>query len=197
MSILDIFRGRPSEPGDGASVSSRTHVLLFDDPKSTLEAVRHLRRHGFAIEDVLSPFPVHGLEEALEMPQTRLPWATFVGGLAGLTLALAMQSWVHAVDWPLNIGGKSNLALASQVPVAFELTVLLAAIGTVGALFVLLRLFPLGARTRSPEIPDPRVSDDLFAVLVAETSGAFDARRYDEACDELSPVERVDGWRIR
>ncbi len=197
MSFLDALRGRRSETLDGANHTCRTHVLVFADPPTTVEAVRCLRERGFTVADVLSPFPVHGLDEAMGARETRLPWATFVGGTAGLILALAMQSWVHAVDWPLNIGGKTNLALASQVPVAFELTVLLAAFGTVGALCLLLRLFPFGRRLRSLQMPDPRVSDDLFAVLVSESSASFDIRRFDEACEALDPVERLDGWRVR
>ncbi len=182
---------------DGASQTLRTHALMFDDPHTTLCAVRTLRERGFTVEDVYSPFPVHGLDEALGMPDTRLPWATFVGGVSGLSLAVLLQSYTHAVSWPLNIGGKSNLAGLAQGPVTFELMVLLAAFCTVGALFILAGLFPLGRKVRSPQLPDPRVSNDLFAVLVAEKSGAFDPKQFARVCDEIAPVSLVEGWRVR
>src|SRR3990172_1262170 len=94
----------------------RVHALVFDDPTRTLAAVKRLRAEGFDVGDVHSPFPVHGMEEALGMRPTRLAWATLIGGLAGGSLKLLFQSWVHIVDWPMNIGGKPDFSLPALQP---------------------------------------------------------------------------------
>ncbi|MCK6590626.1 MAG: DUF3341 domain-containing protein [Polyangiaceae bacterium] len=184
--------------GHGAMVpsSARTHVLLFDDPGRTLHAVKKLRAAGFDVEEVYSPFPVHGIDEALGLAETRLPYATLAGGALGLALAVAFQVWVHTKSWPLNIGGKSNLALPGLIPVIFEVTVLLAAIATVGTLLARNRLIRPG-EVAPDRAPHPRVTDDRFAVLVPETSGSFSMARFNALCEELRPVERKDSWRIQ
>jgi hypothetical protein len=173
----------------------RVHLLVFDDPETTLHAVRRLRREGFDVGDVHSPFPIHGIEEALGMRPTRLAWATLIGGLLGGSLKLIFQTWVHVVDWPMNIGGKPDVSLPALVPVTFELTVLLAAFFTLGALFLRRRLYPRPRPERAPRQPHPRVTDDRFAVLVLEHDAAFSARRFRTVAAELGAEEVVEGWR--
>jgi hypothetical protein len=163
------------------------HWLVFDDPQQTLSAVRTLRGEGFEIADVHSPFPIHGIEEALGWRETRLPYATFVGGAIGLAIAGLIQLWTHAVDWPLNIGGKSNLAIPALVPVAFELIVLLAAFATVGGLLYKGRLFPTTDARRPKRQPISGVSDDRFVVRVVERDGSFSARAFAQTCKRLGP----------
>ena len=171
------------------------HALVFDDPERTVAAVRALRGAGFVVPDVHSPFPVHGLEEALGLPPTRLALATLVGGLLGGSLKLFFQSWVHIVDWPMNIGGKSDTALPALVPVTFEITVLLAAFATLGTLFLRRRLFPRLVPAPAPRQPHPRVTDDRFAVLVVERDASYAPDRFRGLCQTLRPVEVVEDWR--
>jgi hypothetical protein len=176
--------------------SMRTHVLFFEDPGKTLEAVKKLRASGFEIEEVHSPFPVHGIDEAMGLEESRLPWATLVGGIIGLSIGIALQVWIHTQNWPMNIGGKSNLAGPALIPVIFELTVLFAAFATVGTLIARSRLFRPG-EVPTDQLPHPRVTDDRFAVLVPEAGGSFSMARFDALCEELRPVERQDSWRMR
>ena len=173
----------------------RHHVLVFDDPERTLAAVKVLRSLGYEIGDVHSPFPVHGLSDALGLPPSRLSRATFVGGVTGLSLAVFLQLWTHARDWPLNIGGKTNLAGPALVPVAFELTVLLAAFGTVGALVVLGRLVPSLTGKAPASQPVKRVTDDQFAVLVVEQDASFSPAAFAQVCERLEPVQIRLDWR--
>jgi hypothetical protein len=172
----------------------RVHVLVFDAPEPTLGAVGRLRQAGFEVADVHSPFPLHGAEEALGLRPTRLALATLVGGLLGGLGKLLFQGWVHVVDWPMNIGGKPDVALPALVPVTFELTVLGAAFATLGAFLFRRRLFPRLAAM--PRLPDPRVTDDRFAVLVVERDGSFSAERFHALCSALHPLEVVEGWRV-
>jgi len=168
-----------------------THLLVFDDPSRTVDAVRRLRAAGFTVADVHSPFPLHGLEEALGWPETRLPYATLAGGVLGGGLALSFQAWTHARSWPLDIGGKPYFALPAYVPIGFELTVLFATIFT---LVALVRLAWVYARRRSDALAVTRlrVTDDRFAVLVSEGTEGFSVEQFRKLCDELSPIECIE-----
>jgi len=139
-------------------------TLLLTEAEQVVTAVRRLRSAGLAVREVYSPFPIHGLDDALELRETRIGWATLVGGLTGGTLALGFMAWTHAIDWPRNFGGKTLWALPALVPVTFELTVLLAGLATFWAL--LWRTARSPGREAIPPPQDPRVSDDRFAVLL-------------------------------
>ena len=165
----------------------RQHGLVFDDPEVTLDAVKQLRAAGFEIADVHSPFPVHGINEAIGLPPTRLPWATFVGGSIGLSIAAFLQLWTHASDWPLNIGGKTAFAIPALVPVTFEVIVLLAAFATVGGLLVRSKLRPTTDPGRPTEQPTRRVTDDRFVVLVMERDASFSVSEFDRMVKVLRP----------
>jgi hypothetical protein len=173
----------------------RTHRLVFDDPRRTLEALRALRAEGFDVDDVYTPYAVHGMDEVLGLPESRLGLATFAGGLAGCVIAFGFQIWTHAIDWPLIIGGKSPLALPAQVPVSFEITILFAALATVGALLVRRRLFPRLA-IAPPGQPSPAVTDDRFVILVVERDGSFPPSRLGEIAVSFGAVEPVEAWRV-
>ena len=185
---------RPHDPR--VPERGRLHMLVFDEAEVTVEAVRRLRREGFDVADVHSPFPLHGVDQALGLRPTYIALATLLGGLAGGLGKLGFAAWVHTVDWPMNIGGKSSLALPALIPVTFELTVLLAAFGTLGALFVRRRLYPRLVAAPAPQQPHPRVTDDRFAVLVVERDGAFAPDTFRHLCEALRPVEVVRDWRV-
>ena len=174
----------------------RVHTVVFDDPEAALNAVRGLRKRGFEIPDVHSPFPIHGMDEAMGLRETRLPWATFIGGLMGISLGLGFQIWTHAVDWPLNIGGKTNIAWQALVPISFEVTVLLAAFATVITLFIRGRLF-VRVRPEAPmSQPHQGVTDDRFVVLVKESDGSFSPDRFHALCKQLGAQEVVEAWGV-
>lgn len=143
---------------------------IFDDEKKVIAAVRAAEAAKIPVHDVYTPFAVHGLDEAMGIRRSRLPWVCLVvGGLAGM-FALGFQSWALAVSWPLNIGGKPFLAIPAFVPVTFEMTVLLGGLATVAAFLARCGLFP-GKRARSP---DPRVTDDRFLLAVARRDASID-----------------------
>lgn len=173
----------------------QVHALSFDDPFRTLEAVRRLRDEGFEVFDVHSPFLVHGMADALGLRPSRLGWATFLGGLLGGAVAFGFQIWTHAIDWPLVIGGKSPLALPAQVPVGFELTVLFAALATVGGLLAKRRLFPR-VESRPAAQPHRAVTDDRFVVLVVERDAGFSPAHFRALLSSLGPIEVSEGWRV-
>jgi Protein of unknown function (DUF3341) len=145
-------------------------VGVFDNEEVTISAVRKIRGKGVKIHEVFSPFPVHGLDEVLGYKRSRLPLAAFLFGMTGTGLALTMQIWMMGFDWPMIIGGKNHASLASFIPVTFELTVLLAALGMVATFIITSDMKPY----RWPRQFDVRSTDDkhVMAIDLAE-NGKF------------------------
>jgi hypothetical protein len=137
-------------------------VGVFDNEELVTNAVRKVRSGGVKIHEVYSPFPVHGLEEVLGYKRSRLPIAAFLFGLTGTSLALLMQIWMLGYDWPMIIGGKNFVSLASFIPVTFEMTVLLAALGMVGTFMLVSDLKPY----RWPRQFDVRSTDDKHVMAI-------------------------------
>jgi hypothetical protein len=167
-------------------MSRRVLVVAFDDEQRLLAALRHAREARHEVLDVHAPYPVHGLPELLGERPSRLPWACLAGGLVGLGFGWALQVWTSVHDWPLNVGGKPLDSAPAFVPVAFELTILLAGLGVVAAFF-------LAERRRTPAPPAAcavRATDDRFVVSIGARDATFDgdamSRRFREefgACE--------------
>ncbi|NBW32608.1 MAG: DUF3341 domain-containing protein [Cytophagia bacterium] len=142
---------------------TKKYILgLFRDEEPLLHAVNELRKEGNKIHEVYTPFPVHGLDDALGYKRSRLPRAAFLFGCLGGTLGLSMQAWMLGVDWPMNIGGKPALAWVDFVPVTFELTVLITALGMVATYLVASDFIP----GNEPKMPDPRITSDVFCIAI-------------------------------
>jgi hypothetical protein len=150
---------------------------VFDSEENILAAANAARRAGYPVQDAFTPYPVHGMDHALGLAPSPLPKYCFRFGTAGLLLTLAFQYWVSLYDWPMNIGGKSFNASPALIPVAFELTVLFASLGTVASFLALRRMSPM----KKPALPDLRGIDDRFVLTMrlhgegagAETMGRF------------------------
>jgi hypothetical protein len=148
-------------------------VASFDDAGTLLRAVRRTRAAGVAIHDVFAPTAVHGLDEAMGLRRTRLPWVTLLAGLLGLSFALVFQYYTAVFDWPLNVGGKPENTTLAFVPICFELTVLIGGLGTAGAFFLRARLYP-GKRE---ELPVLGVTNNVFALVVRAPEDGEAAQR--------------------
>lgn len=141
----------------------KQYVLgVFDNEDTLLHAVHEVRHSGVNIHEVFSPYPIHGLDEALGYSRSRLPIAAFMFGATGFSCALTMMFYMLKFDWPMNIGGKPNGPLPDFVPITFECTVLFAAFGMVGTFLVASGLFPWA----TPKIFDVRSTDDKFIMAV-------------------------------
>lgn len=137
-------------------------VGIFDDEDILLEGVEKVRGNGVKIHEVYSPFPVHGLDEALGYKRSRLPMAAFLFGMTGTSLALTMQIWMLGYDWPMIIGGKNFASLPPFIPVTFELTVLLAALGMVATFMIVSDMKPY----KWPRQFDLRSTDDKHVMAI-------------------------------
>ena len=158
---------------------------VYNHEKNVLESVKLIREKGLKIDDVLTPFAVHGMEEALGWNRSRIPVAGFICGATGAVTALLGMSWVFVVDWPINFGGKPHFALPAFIPIIFELTVLFAAIGMVAAFLISCNLWP-GVKKR---VLDPRSSDDKFVISFDITSNNVDVKAIKKALKESGAVE--------
>lgn len=169
-------------------MSRRLLTGTFVREADVLGATEAARTRGYQIVDVFSPYAIHGLDRAMGLAPSRLTWACFAGGVTGLSIAVALELWTSAVDWPLDVGGKPLASLPAFVPVAFELTILLAGLTVVAATFLRCGLVP----GRRAELPIPRVTDDRFAVVLLENDAAFsasDARALFEQFGAVSVAE--------
>src|SRR5436189_6283267 len=103
---------------------SRRIYGVFDDEGALMDAIPVLKAKGVKCVDAQTPFAVHGLEKALNIPRTRISIASFMYGTTGLALAFLMTWYMMIHDWPINIGGKPNfffyLNLPAFIPVCFE-----------------------------------------------------------------------------
>lgn len=137
-------------------------VGIFDDEDVLIHAVENIREKGVKIKEVYSPFPVHGLDEALGYRRSRLPIASFMFGITGTSLALFTQIWMLGFDWPMIIGGKNHVSLPPFIPVTFEFTVLLAAFGMVGTFLIVSDMKPY----KWPRQYDNRSTDDKHVMAI-------------------------------
>ena len=169
---------------------TRDFVLgVYDDEDVLLKAVGKVKEAGIKIDEVYTPFPVHGLDEELGYKKSRLPIAAFMFGALGTTLALTMQIWMLGIDWPMIIGGKNFVALPDFVPVTFELTVLLAAFGMVGTFLVSSDLKPW----KDPKLLDIRITDDKHIMAIDLGSNkSVDADKIGSVLKDSGAVEVND-----
>lgn len=169
--------------------ASKDYIVgLYNDEDVLMEAVHKVREKGIKIDEVYSPFPVHGLDEALGYSRSRLPIAAFLFGLTGTILALLMQIWMMGIDWPMIIGGKDYAPIPIFIPVTFELTVLLASLGMVGTFFVVSNLKPYG----KAKIFDLRSTDDMHVMALNLGTNAFPVDQLREALRDSGAVEVND-----
>jgi ActD protein len=145
-------------------------VATFADSRALVEAVATVRAHGFKVYDVYTPCPVHGLDEAMGIRPSRLPYVTLAAAALALAATVAFEFYAAVFDWPLNVGGKPDNSTLAFVPIAFEMTVLAGGLATAAAFLLNSRLFP-GAM---PAVAAPGVTDDRFAVALRWRPNVFD-----------------------
>lgn len=146
----------------------------FETAQQIYHACEGVRDAGYTHWDAHTPFPVHGLDGAMGLPKSKLPWIVLAAGLTGLAGATALQWWVHAVEYPLVISGKPFFALPTYVPVMFELTVIFSAFAAVIGMLALNGLPKMNHPLFTSERFD-RASDDRFFISVESRDARYDA----------------------
>ena len=146
----------------------------YDTPGELVEAARKVRDAGYTEFDCYSPFPVHGIDEAMGIKRTILPVLIFGGGFAGTIGGLLLQWWCNAYSWPWNISGKPTWSIPANIPIAFETTILLAVFTSFFGMWILNKL---------PQVWHPffrnerfnHVTDDAFLLGIEARDRRFDA----------------------
>ena len=159
----------------------------FDGPESLRAAAARVREAGFTRWDAHSPFPVHGIERAMGIRLTRLPWVALGGGVTGGAAALLMQWWMNAVNYPLVISGKPLFSLPANIPIMFELIVLFSAFGAFGAV-LMLNLLPQFWHWAFAGQAFQRVTTDGFFISIEAADPTFDPVETPALLASLGPV---------
>lgn len=165
----------------------------FETPDSIIHAAEKVRDAGYEKWDVHTPYPVHGMDAAMGLTDSRLGWIVLLCGLTGVTAAVTMIQWMNGYDYPLVIGGKPPDAIPSMVPIMFELTVLLASFG---AVFGMLGLNEL-PKHHHPVFYSDRFesfSHDKFFISIEVEDKKFDEKKTRELLESAHPshVELVE-----
>ena len=177
----------PADPGRaGSGLKPRRLLAEYDTTTDVIHAAETLRDAGYKSFEAHTPFPVHGMDAAMGLADSRLGWIVLVCGLTGVTSAWVMMFWMNGIDYPLIIGGKPPDALPSMVPIMFELTVLLSAFGAVFGMFGLNRL---------PQHHDPifysdrfaAFSNDKFFISVESGDPKFDVNKTRQLLEKTRP----------
>ncbi|MFK2819365.1 DUF3341 domain-containing protein [Flavobacteriaceae sp. LMIT009] len=141
------------------------HAIYTDDDV-LMSAVKKVKAEKHHIEEIYTPFPVHGLDKAMGLAPTRLAITAFMYGCLGLTVAITMMNFIMIEDWPQNIGGKPSFSylenMPAFVPIMFEMTVFFAAHLMVITFYLRSRMWPF----KKAENPDPRTTDDHFLMEI-------------------------------
>ncbi|MGY6562308.1 MAG: DUF3341 domain-containing protein [Luteibaculaceae bacterium] len=171
-------------------MSKKFIYAMYDDEEILLKGAKSLVGKGIKINDVYSPFPIHGIDPVIGIKQTRLAIVSFMFGVFGLTLAIIGIRYFMIIDWPMNIGGKPSFSfienVPSFVPVMFEFTVLCAAHGMALTYLIRNKTLPFMPATN----PDPRTTDDKFVIeLTAEDNSGFSDEELREMLKETGIIE--------
>ena len=174
-------------------------VAEFDTTDSILHAAERTTAEGYTKHDVYSPFPIHGIEEKLAQPYTRLPWLVFAVGATGGIGGFALQTWTSTVDYPLNIGGKPLFSWPAFIPVTFECTILFAAFAAVIGMLLFNRLpQPFHPVFDTPDFE--RASVDRFFLEIRASDPCFEPAETRAFLESLGAVRVSDveapepGW---
>ena len=147
-------------------MASKVIQALYTDDDVLMHAVKKVRAEHHHIEEVYTPFPVHGLDKAMGLEDTRIAITSFMYGCLGLTVAIVMMNYIMIEDWPQDIGGKPSFSYLANmpafVPIMFEMTVFFAAHLMVITFYLRSRMWPF----KKAENPDVRTTDDHFLMEI-------------------------------
>ncbi|RLD30321.1 MAG: DUF3341 domain-containing protein [Bacteroidetes bacterium] len=147
--------------------SSKVIQAIYNDDDVLMAAVKKVKAKRHHIEEIYTPFHIHGLDKAMGLAPTRIAITSFIYGCIGLIISVLMMNYMMITDWPQNIGGKPSFSyienMPAFVPIMFELTVFFAAHLMVITFYLRSKMWPF----KKAENPDPRTTDDHFLMELA------------------------------
>ena len=153
---------------------------LFTTPDEAIRAASEVSKAGYTKFDVHTPYPVHGMDGAMQVKISKVGYFAFFFGLTGALTAILLISWVTLSDYPLVIGGKPFWSWPAFVPVSFELTVLFAAVFSTVAMIIFYFKFPNNAHPLHDTPYMKRVSSDTFGITIEANDPQFDENKVKE-----------------
>ena len=162
----------------------------FDSAQALLDAAHRVRAAGFTKTDAYSPFPIHGLDEAIGFREHLIPKIVLAAGITGALAGYGLEVWTQVIAYPMNIGGRPYFSWVSFIPPAFETTILFAAFSAVIGMLVMNGL----PQPYHPVFNVPRferASQDGFFLAIEATDPKFDADATKQFLASLHPREVV------
>lgn len=163
-------------------------AATFNTPDEIINAAKKVSGAGYTHFDVNTPYPVHGMDDAMKLKSSKLGFVTLVMGLAGASIALLFMYWSLSIDYPLVIGGKPYFALPAFIPVTFEMTVLLATVSTVLAMIMLFFQLPNNKHPLHDTKYMKSVSNDKYGILIETNDDKFDEKEVENFLKNLKPL---------
>jgi hypothetical protein len=163
-------------------------VAVFEHPGQIMHAAERIRDAGFKRWDVITPFPIHGMDQAMGMGRSKVPFFAFIGGMTGFLGGNAMIAWMNAINYPLIVHGKPYYSPLVAFPVSYELTILLAAFGSIIGMFIMNRL-PMHYHPVLKWDKAHYGSDNKFLLIIEASDPKFDRKRTQELLASLGSTE--------
>jgi hypothetical protein len=174
--------------------ASKVIHAIYTDDDVLMSAVKKVKAEKHHIEEVYTPFPVHGLDKAMGLAPTRIAITAFIYGCVGLIVSIVMMDYIMIQDWPQDIGGKPSFSylenMPAFVPIMFELTVFFAAHLMVITFYLRSRMWPF----KKAENPDVRTTDDHFLMEIAvhNNEDSLTALLEDTGAVEINIVDKEE-----
>lgn len=165
---------------------------IFNDPDAITNAAKKTAEKGYEKFDVHSPYPIHGMPNAMKLGRSQLGYAALIFGLTGVLTAFLVTFWMSAIDYPLIIGGKPFYAFPKYVPIMFEVTVLAASIGTVLTMLFFFFKFPNNSHPLHDTDYMRKVSSDKYGIAIQADDEKFNEAEVRNYLQELGASEIED-----
>lgn len=163
-------------------------VAVFETTGAIYRAAEKVRDAGFKRWDVITPFPIHGLDDAMGLKRSFVPVFAFVGGMCGFFGGMLMIAYQNWIDYPMVVHGRPYFSPLSSFPVAYALTILLAAIGSIIGMFIMNRL-PMHYHPVLKWDKAHYATDDKFLLIIESTDPKYDREKTRQMLEELGGKE--------
>lgn len=198
--IKEIFQ-KLDEDRDEQKRSGEIYAVgaLYDTPDEIIEAAEKVKSSGYKDFDVNTPYPVHGMDDAMGLAPTMLGKVTFIFGFLGVSAAFLMIGWMSGIDYQNIVGGKPFFAVPPVIPIAFELTVLLAGLATAGFMIAIFNKLPWANNPLQDTNYIKRTSSDKYGVVIYASDPMFNEVKVKDFLTSLGgkDVERINYYEIR
>ena len=179
-------QGADKEEKGGRGSSEAACLAEFDSPEACLKAAAAVRDAGYRHWDVHTPYPVHGMDDAMGLKPTKLGIISFLCGITGCLSAILMIQYMNGYDYPIVVGGKPPEAITGMIPIMFELSILLTGFGTIFGLLGLTKL-PRHHHVVFESSRFAASSDDKFFISIEARDPKFDSKETLRFMESLKP----------